>query len=260
MEQYAEQYAEGLAQAYDEHWSPYPTRAAEQLLRLHRALAPDAEHRPSERRLLDIGCGTGIVAAQFQQAGYEVTGLDVSEAMLRRARTRLGDAAVLVRGDAADFTVAEPFPLAVSTYDIPNHLGSLERISSYLECAFRAVRPGGVFAFDVATRKGLLGINAIQVRETEESILLYRGALNEPAGYGFYRISGVVRAPDGRYDRFETTITNSVVPLDQLADALKRVGWRDTYLAAPTDLLTPLAGDPVAAAGALRRVCFVTRR
>jgi len=250
-----EQYAEGFAQAYDEHWSPYPTRAAEQLLRLHQALDPEAE-----RRLLDIGCGTGIVAAQFQRAGYEVTGLDISEAMLRRARTRLGDSAVLVHGDAKDFTVAEPFPLAVSTYDIPNHLGTPEWIRSYLECAFRAVRPGGVFAFDVATRKALLGINAIQVRETEESILLYRGALNEAAGYGFYRISGAVRAPDGRYDRFETTITNWVVQLDQLADMLERIGWRDTYLAAPGDLLTPLPDDSVTAAEQLPRVYFVARR
>ncbi len=250
-----EQYAEGFAQAYDEHWSPYPTRAAEQLLRLHQVLDPGAE-----RRVLDIGCGTGIVAAQFQQAGYEVTGLDVSEAMLRRARNRLGDNAVLVHGDATDFTVAEPFPLAISTYDIPNHLGTPERISSYLECAYRAVRPGGVFAFDVATPKALLGINAIQVRETEDSILLYRGALNEAAGYGFYRISGVVRAPDGRYDRFETTITNWVVPLARLADTLEQIGWRDTYLAAPADLLTPLAGDQVAAAEQLPRVYFVARR
>src|SRR5688572_15003958 len=116
-----EQYAEGFAQAYDEYWSPYPTQAAKQLLRLHRTLEPEAE-----LRLLDIGCGTGLVAAQFQEAGYEVTGLDVSAAMLQRARSRLGDSAVLVHGDATDFTVAEPFPLAVSTYDIPNHIGDLE--------------------------------------------------------------------------------------------------------------------------------------
>ncbi|WP_020524084.1 class I SAM-dependent DNA methyltransferase [Catelliglobosispora koreensis] len=250
-----EQYGEGFAQAYDEHWSPYPTRAGEQLLRLHQALDPQAE-----RRVLDIGCGTGIVAALFQQAGYEVTGLDVSEAMLKRARTRLGDKAVLVHGDATDFSVAEPFPLAVSTYDIPNHLGTPERIRSYVECVFRAVRPGGVFAFDVAAPKALLGINAIQVRETDDSILLYRGALNEEAGYGFYRISGVVRAPDGRYDRFETTITNWVVSLGMVSDTLKDVGWQDVYLAAPTDLLTPLAGDQIATGEKLHRVCFIARR
>jgi hypothetical protein len=117
-----------------------------------------------------------------------------------------------------------------------------------------------VFAFDVATPKALLGINAIQVRETEDSILLYRGALNEAAGYGFYRISGAVRAPDGRYDRFETTITNWVVSLGLLADALVQVGWRDPYLAAPADLLTPLPDDQVTAAEQLPRVYFVARR
>lgn len=247
-----EQYAGGFAQAYDEHWSPYPTRAAEQLLALHKALDPDAP-----RRLLDIGCGTGIVAARFQQEGYSVTGLDASAAMLARARTRLGPDAALLHGDATDFTVDEPFPLAVSTYDIPNHLGTPDRIASYVECVFRAVRPGGVFAFDVATRKALEGINAIQVRETEDSILLYRGALNEPAGYGFYRISGAVKAADGRYDRFETTITNWIVQLDQVAGMLKQAGWRDSYLAAPTDLLTAL---PDGAAERLPRVYFVARR
>jgi SAM-dependent methyltransferase len=246
-----EEYAEGFAQAYDEHWHSYPAKAAIGLLALHRALAPDRE-----RALLDVGCGTGIVAAHFQQAGYAVTGLDTSPAMLARARARLGEAAVLVPGDAADFVLDQRFPFAVSTYDIPNHLGRPERIRSYLECVFRAVRPGGLFAFDVATRKGLLGINSVQVRETEDSILLYRGALNELAGYGFYRISGVVRAPDGRYDRFETTITNSLVPLDQLRTSLREVGWRDTYLAAPTDLVTPLDRDPEL----LSRVYFVSRR
>lgn len=243
------QYAGGFAQAYDEHWRIYPTRVAAELLALHQALAPDAE-----RRLLDVGCGTGIVGAHFQQAGYEVTGLDASEEMLWRARSRLGDGAVLVHGDAADFAVAEEYPLAVSTYDIPNHLPDLAAVRSYLGCVFRAVRPGGLFVFDVATRKGLAGINAVQARETEDSILLYRGALNEAAGYGFYRISGAVRAPDGRYDRFETTITNAIVPIDELRAVLRDVGWTDTYLAAPADLRTPLAGDPEE----LSRVCLIS--
>jgi SAM-dependent methyltransferase len=247
-----EQYAGGFAQAYDALWNPYPNRAADELLRLHQKLDPAAE-----RRLLDVGCGTGIVGARFQRAGYAVTGLDASRSMLERARGRLGDGAVLVHGDAAEFTVDSTFPFAVSTYDIPNHLGGMERVRSYLECVFRAVTPGGRFVFDVATRKGLLGINTVQARETEESILVYRGALNEAAGYGFYRISGAVRAPDGRYDRFEATITNHIVPLDPLCSALREVGWRDVYLAAPTDLVTPLDGDPEEV---LPRVFVICRR
>lgn len=233
-----EGYVEGFAQAYDQFWHPYPTKSAASLLKLMQSAVPDA------RTVLDVGCGTGIVADHLQRAGYTVTGLDMSPAMLARARVRLGDGAVLIEGDAADFAVDEQFPVAVSTYDIPNHLPDLERIAAYLQCVYRAVSPGGLFVFDIATVAGLRGMNTVQIRETDEAMLLFRGALNEPLGVGFYRISGVVQAEDGRYDRFETTMTNIVVPVDHLLKLLAEAGWADSYLAAQDDLLTPLAEVP----------------
>ncbi|NEA30524.1 class I SAM-dependent methyltransferase [Streptomyces sp. SID13031] len=246
----SEGYVEGFAQAYDQFWRPYPTKSAQSLLKLLESSAPDA------RRVLDIGCGTGIVAEQFQQAGFEVTGLDKSPAMLALARARLGEAPVLIEGDAADFTVDEQFPVAVSTYDIPNHLADLDQIAAYLQCVYAAVEPGGLFAFDLATVAGLRGMNTVQIRDTEEAMLLFRGALNESAGVGFYRISGVVRAEDGRYDRFETTMTNIVVPIDHLLKLLADAGWADSYLAAQDDLLTPLAEVP----DTLRHVFVISRK
>lgn len=233
-----EGYVEGFAQAYDRFWHPYPTQSAKALLKLVRSAAPDA------RRILDIGCGTGIVAELFLQSGYEVTGIDRSPAMLAQARARLGGVPVLLEADAADFTVEEPFPVALSTYDIPNHLDNLDRVAAYLRCVYRAVASGGLFAFDIATVEGLRGMNKVQIRDTDEAILLFRGALNESAGLGFYRISGVVQAEDGRYDRFETTMTNIIVPIEPILRLMADMGWTDSYLAAPADLLTPLAEVP----------------
>lgn len=233
-----EGYVEGFAQAYDRFWHPYPNQSAKALLKLVQKEAPDA------RRILDVGCGTGIVADHFLQAGYEVTGIDRSPAMLARARARLGDAPELREADAADFAVDEQFHVAVSTYDIPNHLDDLDRVADYLGCVYRALSPGGLFAFDIATVEGLRGMNKVQIRDTEEAILLFRGALNEAAGVGFYRISGVLRADDGRYDRFETTMTNIVVPIERTLEMMATLGWTDTYLAAPDDLLTPLPDAP----------------
>lgn len=237
------QYVAGFAEAYDRFWHPYPTKAAAQLLRLHQAVAPDGE-----RRLLDVGCGTGIVAEQFLAAGYEVTGLDCAEGMLSRARERLdghhAENLTLRCADATDFDVAETFPFAVSTYDIPNHLRDVAQVRRYLERMYAAVSPGGLFAFDMATMTGLRGMNQMQVRDTDDGILLFRGALDEDRGAGSYRISGVVEAPDGRYDRFATTITNIVVPVDDTLDAMKDIGWVDCHLAAPDDLLTPLTDVP----------------
>ncbi len=53
-------------------------------------------------KLLDVGCGTGMYAAAISQRGWTVTGIDISEDMLRVARDR---GLEVVRADA----VALPF-------------------------------------------------------------------------------------------------------------------------------------------------------
>ncbi len=52
------------------------------------------------QRLLEVGCGTGIFLEALHQAGFDVTGLDYSPAMLEAARARLGNAADLHLGNA----------------------------------------------------------------------------------------------------------------------------------------------------------------
>ena len=51
-------------------------------------------------RVLDVGCGTGAQLAIYEQAGCEVYGIDLSQSMLRIARTKLSEHAVLTSGDA----------------------------------------------------------------------------------------------------------------------------------------------------------------
>jgi ubiquinone/menaquinone biosynthesis C-methylase UbiE len=45
--------------------------------------------------VVDVGCGTGAALAEYRDAGCRVRGADPSEAMLQRARERLGDTAQL---------------------------------------------------------------------------------------------------------------------------------------------------------------------
>jgi len=59
-----------------------------------------------EMEVLDVGCGTGSHLAMFQEAGCTVHGLDLSPAMLAKAKQRLGNDADLRLGDAA----ALPWP------------------------------------------------------------------------------------------------------------------------------------------------------
>lgn len=66
---------------------------------------------PAPSRVADLGCGTGTLTQLLAGEGYVVDGVDFSEEMLRRARTKV-PSATFVLGDAA-----EP-PLAPGTYDV----------------------------------------------------------------------------------------------------------------------------------------------
>lgn len=67
-------------------------------------------------RVLDVGCGTGAQLERYAAAGCVVAGIDLSEAMLTRARTRLGSTADLRVGDAVRLPFDDSvFDLATAT-------------------------------------------------------------------------------------------------------------------------------------------------
>ncbi len=65
------------------------------------------------RRVLDIGCGTGMQALALHDAGLRVTGLDASAAMLAVARRRLPPELALVRADSLAAFAGRSFDAAL---------------------------------------------------------------------------------------------------------------------------------------------------
>lgn len=82
------------------------------------------------------------------ERGHDVVGVDASEAMLARARTRLGDSASLVQTWLPELPLTGPFDGAVSTLDGLNYLSLPDLESTFTEIA-RVLRPGGWLVFDV---------------------------------------------------------------------------------------------------------------
>ncbi len=67
-------------------------------------------------KILDIGCGTGRHSVELARRGYDVTGIDLSEAQLSKAREKAETAAVSVsfnRMDARAITYRNEFDLAI---------------------------------------------------------------------------------------------------------------------------------------------------
>lgn len=81
------------------------------------------------RRILDLGCGTGEHARFLSEEGFEVTGVDASEAQLAQAR-EAGPGTAFVKGDLAELAAAVtgPFGGAIALGNGLPHLFPVEMV------------------------------------------------------------------------------------------------------------------------------------
>jgi len=108
-----------------------------------RWLTPVLSSLPRGAPVLDLGSGTGVPAARLLSRRFRVTGVDISDTQVRRAR-RLVPQARFVRADLASVEFPrESFEAVVSLYSLihvprTEHRALLARVARWL-------RPGGWF-------------------------------------------------------------------------------------------------------------------
>ncbi|MFZ5526633.1 MAG: class I SAM-dependent DNA methyltransferase [Pseudomonadota bacterium] len=103
---------------------------------------------PAQADLLDLCCGTGQLMVPLAKQGHRLCGIDSSPAMLTCARRHVPQAELL-QADARAFELPARFDGVFSTSASLNHIASLDDLGRVFACVFQALRPGGVFAFDL---------------------------------------------------------------------------------------------------------------
>ena len=99
-------------------------------------------------RLIDLGCGTGRLAAHFARKGFEYVGVDLSEEMLIRARANALSAGVSAEFQTANLVDLAGIPDASFDYAacLFSTLGMVrgdDNRRAALVAATRVVKPGG---------------------------------------------------------------------------------------------------------------------
>jgi len=107
----------------------------------------------SGKRILDVGCGGGILSESMAEKGANVTGIDMGEAPLEVAKLHL-----LETGQEVDYKkipVEELAELEAGTFDVVTCMEMLEHVpdpSSIIHACHKLVKPGGYVFFSTINR------------------------------------------------------------------------------------------------------------
>lgn len=100
-------------------------------------------------RILDVGCGTGMLTAAFAKAGHEVVGVDPAEGMLGVARNRPdGELVRWEQSTLQDFRSDEPFDLIIMTGHAFQCLLTDEEVVAGFTAAKNLMDDDGRFVFE----------------------------------------------------------------------------------------------------------------
>lgn len=197
----------------------------------HAALRPIARARPRGSWVLDIACGTGVLAEKLGRARVPVVGVDGSREMLaiaRRRCRRLRDRVRFRHADLGSFRVSEPCSVASASGDVFNHVLQYEPLVRIFRRIRENLLPGGVLVFEAPNRfcyeQYWSGHDYFM--EGEGGDLAMSCEWDPGRRLATVRMVGYARLGRGRYEKFEATLVERHHADGELRQALRAAGFR----------------------------------
>jgi ubiquinone/menaquinone biosynthesis C-methylase UbiE len=109
-------------------------------------------HLGDKKQIMELACGTGALAVEFAKAGFDVTGLDLSEEMLMIASQRAEQEEVaiqFVEGDMLDLTDVGSYEAITCYSDSICYMEDEQSVQQVFDGVYNSLVDDGVFMFDV---------------------------------------------------------------------------------------------------------------
>ena len=213
-------YKDDLAYIHDTGFGGFAKSAAPWLLEKLRTNGID------KGLVADLGCGSGIWAAELSSAGYDVLGIDISQAMIEIARKRVPEG-TFRRGSLLKANIPE-CEAVTSLGECINYLfdksNSIGRLRCVFERVYSALKPGGLFVFDIAEPGR--GKGPSQRHRQGKDWAVFSDTVEDPGTNRLTRRITTFRRRGKTYVRGEEVHVLQLYGRSEVADELRRAGFR----------------------------------
>ncbi len=131
-----------------------------------RVLIEERKVNPQGKKVLDVGCGGGLLAEEFARLGCQVTGIDPSEPSLATAHRHAQQSRLEISYQSG---VGEHLPFVDASFDVVVCCDVLEHVNDIAQVIpeiSRVLMPGGIFFYDTINRT--LFTNLVYIKMAQE--------------------------------------------------------------------------------------------
>jgi 2-polyprenyl-3-methyl-5-hydroxy-6-metoxy-1,4-benzoquinol methylase len=181
-------------------------------------------------KILDVGCGTGRHAIELSKRGYHVTGIDLSESQLERAREKAHANNLSIdfqRQDARSLSFSNEFDVAIMLCEGGFPLMETDEMNyEILKSVTKSLKPHAKFIF--TTLNGLFPIfNSIEefgASVTEEGNAIYR---NNSFDLMTFRDHNITEVEDDLGNKLQLECNERYYIPSEITWLLKSLGYKN---------------------------------
>ncbi len=184
-------------------------------------------YKPDPGRSFDVGCGTGTLIEKLSAEGWNALGCDPSKDMVSRASQKINPQSISM-SDATNFDIENKVDLITSTFDVLNHLTSLNDVKKFFIRAYEKLDSNGILIFDTVTPNDIKynWPRYVHVENLEDTYIIIRGqTVKARVGRLYYDF--FIQEKSGVYSKHSEIHTLRALPLNWTLNCLRSIGYKN---------------------------------